>query len=216
MLRCYVFLLIAVVANAYITFISPKLITAPVASLELGRIRYARLTEYGVLIKTPSKAAERIAGENCLCAKRLSDDWSSSSISKLPPLLRFFQLLRGDSRRPKSSSSSSSIFVLAASKFKNFEEMLDIYYDVTVLVTFSAPMCGPCRSMCKEMDHVRDVMKDSIKVFNVDTDRFPDLGARYNVKELPCTLLFKNGHAVGRIQGAKTAQDLIQQIKKIT
>lgn len=186
-----------------------------------SQIRHAGLTEYCVPIKTPSKAAERIAGENCLCAKRLSDDGSRSSVSKLPPLFRLFHMLRGDSRRPKSSSPSlgsrsSSIFVLGASKFKNFEEMLDIYYDETVLVTFTSPMCGPCRSMGKEMDHVRDAMDDSIKVFNVDTDRFPDLSSRYNVKELPCTLLFKNGNVVGRIQGVKTAHDLIQQIKKIT
>jgi len=226
MLRGYIFLLLTVGANAYLTGISPNLITSPVASLRLGRyaphttsqVRHTRLTEYYALIKTPRKDSERIAGDYHLCAKRLSDDGSSGSVSKHPPLHRLFQLLRGGSRRPKSSSSSSrlSVFVLAASKFKSFEEMLNIYHDVPVLVTFSSRMCGPCRTLGQEMDHVRDAMKDSIKTFNVDTDRFPDLSSRYNVKELPCTLLFKNGDPVGRIQGVKTAQDLIQQIKKIT
>lgn len=94
--------------------------------------------------------------------------------------------------------------------------MLNIYDDIPVVVIFSSPMCGPCKSMSKEMDHVRNVMEDNIKIFNVDTDKFPDLGSRYDVKALPCTLLFKNGNTVARIQGIKTAQDLIQQIKDLT
>jgi len=214
----YVFLLIAVGANAYITGISSALITSPVAPLRLRQYGHlnpsqnkrAKLRKYFVLIKAPSKDVEPFRGEY-LCAKRLSYEGSSSSVSKTSPLFQL-NLFRGDSHRQKRSN----FFTLAASKFKNFDEMLDIYHDMTVLVTFSSRMCGPCKSMGKEMDHVRDVMEDDVKIFNVDTDRFPDLSSRYDVKELPCTLLFKNGNPIGRIQGVKTAKDLIRQIKKIT
>jgi len=215
MLRGYIFILIAVGANAYISGTSPTFNNSPVTSLRLGQsmprntsqIRHKTLKNHYVLINTPNY---RDTNYLLLGSRRLSGD--RESFSKTTTAALFRQHVYDRLKRKQRSSSVA----LAASKFKNFAEMLDIYYDVPVLVTFSSPMCGPCRSLEKEMDHVRDAMKGHIQIFNVDTDRFPDLGTRYNVKALPCTLLFKNGNPVGRIQGVKTAQDLIQQIKKFT
>jgi len=211
--RGCIFLLIAVGANAYIRGTSPTFNNFPVASLRLGQysphdssLRYNRLKQHCVLIKT---LFIRDAKKLELGAIGFSDD--RNSVSKTVTLTPFRQHVGGRLKQKHRFSS-----VLAASKFKTFEEMLDSYCDVLVLVNFSSPMCLPCKSLDKEMDHVRDAMKDNIKIFNVDTDRFPDLGSRYNVKALPCILLFKKGNPVGRIQGIKTAQDLIQQIKKIT
>lgn len=98
-------------------------------------------------------------------------------------------------------------------KFKNFEEVLDVYYDMPVLVTFSSRMCGPCRLMKEQLDIVRDMMQDNVVLFSIDTDRFPSLGSRYNIKSLPTTLLFKNGDPVYKFQGIKSANELIKQVR---
>jgi len=204
--RGYIFLLIAVGTTFNNSFVT-SLRFGQYAPCGSSLIRYNRLKKHSALrINNFSRDTNYLE----LGAIRFSGDWNSVSKITTPALFR-----QHADYRLKQKQRSSGV-VLAASKFKNFEEMLDIYYDVLVLVTFSSPMCGPCRSLGKEMDHVRDAMKDNIKIFNVDTDRFPDLGSRYNVKALPCILLFKKGNPVGRIQGVKTAQDLIEQIKKIT
>jgi len=67
-------------------------------------------------------------------------------------------------------------------RFKDFDEALDIYYDLPILVTFTSPLCGPCRVMRNEIDLVRHMMKEKVVFFNIDTDRFPSLGSRYHVK----------------------------------
>jgi len=200
----FIFLLIAVVVNSYTNRIFPTFTNFPLAPVRLRqnivhntfRNRHTRISNYSMMLNTRHEDTLYVRGAY-LYAKIFPDDGRFQRLSGL-----------------KKSSSSS--FTLSASKFKNFEEMLHVYDDIPVVVTFSSPMCQPCKSMSKEMDHVRDAMEDNIKVFNVDTDRFPDLGSRYNVEALPCTLVFKNGITVGRIQGMRTAQDIIQQIRKLT
>lgn len=112
-----------------------------------------------------------------------------------------------------NSGKTSSTILFMGSKFKNFEEVLDVYYDVPILVTFSSRMCGPCKLMKEQLEIVRDIMQDNVVLFSIDTDRFPALGSRYNVKTLPTTLLFKQGNPVYRFSGIKPANELIQQLQ---
>ena len=116
--------------------------------------------------------------------------------------------------RAHGNAMNSSI--LHAVKFKDFDEILDVYYDIPILVTFSSNLCGPCRLMKKELDQVRNVMKDRVKIFTIDADRFPQLPSRFSVHGLPCTLLFLKGEPVCRIQGVKQKDDILNQLKKFT
>ena len=67
-------------------------------------------------------------------------------------------------------------------KFKSFEEALEIYYDMPILVSFTSSLCGPCKVMKKELEQVRQTLQEDVIIFHIDTDRFPTLGSRYNVK----------------------------------
>lgn len=116
----------------------------------------------------------------------------------------------------RTSGNAINSSALHAVKFKDFDEILDIYYDIPILVTFSSNLCGPCRLMKKELDQVRNVMKDRVKIFTIDADRFPQLPSRFQVHGLPCTLLFLNGEPVYRIQGVKQSDDILNQLKKFT
>lgn len=83
----------------------------------------------------------------------------------------------------ESSLSLEASSALQSAKFKNFEEMLDNYKDCFVLVSFSSRVCGPCKLMKQELDNVRQMVnKDKVKIFSIDTDRFPYLGSKYKVE----------------------------------
>lgn len=67
----------------------------------------------------------------------------------------------------------------------------------TVLVDFSAPWCGPCRTM----DPVMDSLGREFKVRKVNVDRAQSLAARFGVTTVPTFLIFKGGRLIGRHQG---------------
>jgi len=110
-------------------------------------------------------------------------------------------------------SARSRTTYLGAVKFKNFDEMLATYHDQVVLVSWNAEFCGPCKLMKKELKRVREVLGDKVLIFNLDTERFPSLGARFDIAGLPTILLFKEGIPIHRIEGVKTSKEIIQQIQ---
>lgn len=102
---------------------------------------------------------------------------------------------------------------LGAVKFRNFDEMLISYHDTPVLVAFHSKLCGPCKLMHKELQLVRDSFDGQVQIFNIDTEKFPSLGSRFEVEGLPTTVLFKYGHPVHRIEGVEKADEVVRQVR---
>jgi thiol-disulfide isomerase/thioredoxin len=109
--------------------------------------------------------------------------------------------------------SSSPTSLKAAMKFKNFEEMLLNFGSSLVVVSFSTDLCGPCRLMKKELSRISTNIGDGVKVFSVDTDKFPKLGARYNISVLPTLVVFKEGQIQDRIEGIGKAHSVEERLR---
>jgi thioredoxin 2 len=67
---------------------------------------------------------------------------------------------------------------------------------VPVLADFWAAWCGPCKMAAPEVAQTAKDMAGRAVVVKVDTERFPQLSARFNVRGIPYFAVFQSGKAV--------------------
>ena len=89
-----------------------------------------------------------------------------------------------------------------------------IHYPEPVLVDFHATWCGPCKIQSPELEKLKKIMGDSIRIFKIDVDQHPDIAGVYQVSGVPTLILFKGGHPVWRKSGVVTAHQLSQIIQQ--
>ena len=83
---------------------------------------------------------------------------------------------------------------------ENFEEVVS-QPNVTVLVDFWAPWCGPCRMLAPRLEQAAETFDGRVVIAKYNCDEASRFAGEYNVRGIPTVIVFKNGQHVGERTG---------------
>jgi thioredoxin 1 len=82
-----------------------------------------------------------------------------------------------------------------------------------VLVDFWAEWCAPCRMMAPILNEIAEELPDGYKVGKLNIETYKTMAQRFNVRNIPTLILFKDGKEINRFVGVKTKDYLLKQLK---
>ncbi|MBU1307750.1 MAG: thioredoxin [Alphaproteobacteria bacterium] len=83
--------------------------------------------------------------------------------------------------------------------------------DKPVLVDFWAEWCAPCLAMAPTLQELAVTLADKVRIVQLDVASNPATTSRYNVRNMPTLMVFRNGEPVDVKVGA--GQSRVQLIK---
>lgn len=89
----------------------------------------------------------------------------------------------------------------------NFGETV-LQSDKPVIVNFWEPWCGDCIATNDGYDELATRMGDKALVAKMNTEDFPDMRKRFDIKRIPTFVIFNNGKEVKRLATNETVDSL--------
>lgn len=116
-------------------------------------------------------------------------------------------LLTGDANAEIEKGEKGEVITITEANFNKVTEK------GLVLVDFFATWCGPCKMQKPVLAEIAKEYVGKITIGTLDTDKCPNLSNKYNIRSIPCMILFKDGKEVKRIIGYHEKAQLLMELE---
>ena len=86
--------------------------------------------------------------------------------------------------------------------------------ELPLIVDYWAPWCGPCRTMAPEFAKAAKELHLKIRFAKIDTEQFPAISQRLQIRGIPLLILYTHGQEVARLSGARPASDIVAFVRQ--
>jgi thioredoxin 1 len=93
---------------------------------------------------------------------------------------------------------------------ENFESF--IKDNPLILVDFWAAWCEPCKKLSPILDEIGQ--EYNLLIGKLDTDAFPEISEKYEIRSIPTMILFYNSVPVKSIIGARPKHILVKELEQ--
>ena len=87
-------------------------------------------------------------------------------------------------------------------------DVIDASREVPVLVQFTAPWCGPCRTLGPQLEEAVKAKGGKVRLVRIDIDQHPQVAGQLGVQSIPAVFGFAEGRPVDAFQGAQPASQI--------
>jgi thioredoxin 1 len=96
----------------------------------------------------------------------------------------------------------------------NFDEIV-LKADKPVIVDFWAEWCGPCRMITPIIEEISREFEGKALVTKCDVDNSPGVAAKYNIRNIPTVLFFKEGKIADKQVGAVPKNNFVNKLNAL-
>jgi thioredoxin 1 len=93
---------------------------------------------------------------------------------------------------------------------KSFDEVISA--NSLILIDFWAEWCGPCKMVSPILDEISN--ETGLLVGKLNVDENPKKTIEYKVSSIPTMVLFKDGHPVYTVIGAKPRHAMMKELEE--
>jgi thioredoxin 2 len=82
-----------------------------------------------------------------------------------------------------------------------------------VLLDVWAPWCVPCRGMEPIIEELARSLAGRVRVAKLNVDRAPETASRLRIQGVPTLIVFRHGHEVARMVGARPKAEILRALE---
>ncbi len=87
--------------------------------------------------------------------------------------------------------------------------------DMPVLIDFYADWCNPCKMLSPTIKQLKKIYAGKVKVFKLNTDMSPESSQKYQIRSIPCVIIFHKGNVHDIMVGLRPIHDYRAVLDKL-